>query len=140
MKWLKQLPPLALGMVMVGALAQENWVIVSRSKTMTFEARAGSLEQTLTEGTREPIVTLIFRVRNSAKATVEFEKNYVRLADCRAGFGKLVTTDLNGLAKYDSEFMFDGGNVASTIAQTLCALANISPESRPSNITPGQSY
>lgn len=135
-----KLSSLLLFFVASSVLAQENWILISRSKTTTYEARVGSLEHTLTEVGREPIVALIFRVRDSAKAAVEFEKNYVRLSDCRAGFGKLVTTDLNGRAKYDNDFVFEGGNVASTIAQTLCGLANINLDTKPGNINPGIRY
>jgi hypothetical protein len=140
MKWLWRVSQFALYLAVSGVYAQDNWVVVSRTSTTIFEARTGSLEHTFTEQNREPIVALVLRVRNTTTATVEFEKNYVRLADCRAGFGKLVATDLSGRAKYDNEFIFDGGNAASTIAETLCRLAGVSPGSQPSNIAPGKRF
>lgn len=118
--------------------AQGSWVQVSRSSTQVWEARAGSFEYSLTESTREPIVAMVVRVRDINGGRVEFERNYVRLSHCRAGFGKLVATDLNGRAKYDNDFILDGGNVASSIAETLCALARTNPATQPSDMTPGR--
>jgi hypothetical protein len=140
MKWRKSICQLVLIFTPIVAQAQDNWVLISRAKTVVYEARVGSFERTLTEGTHEPLVTLTFRVRDSRNARIDFEKNYVRLADCEAGFGKLVTTDLNGRAKYDSDFVTDGGNVASTIADTLCQLARGDTRVQPSNITPRQRF
>ena len=68
---------------------------------------------------------LLFRVSELAARKITFARYYVRIADCRAGFGKLGATDLSGHATYDAEFVFDGGNVASVIAQTICVGADL---------------
>jgi hypothetical protein len=122
------------------ALAQDTWVPVSSTLTHVFEVRAGSFEFAVIERTNEPIAAIIVRARELSSSKLQFEKNYVRLSDCRAGFGKLVATDLNGRAKYDNDFIFDGGNVSSTIAETLCALAAAYSKTQPGNITPGRSF
>jgi hypothetical protein len=120
--------------------AQDTWIPVSSSSTYIYEARAGSLEFLITERTKEPVVAMIVRSRQIKGNRVEFEKNYVKLSDCVAGYGKLVTTELSGRAKFDNDFITDGGNVASRIAETLCALAENDPRGRPSNLTPRHAY
>ena len=103
--------------------AAESWVKVSESKETVYDVKAGSLERTATDRGNEPIIAFLVRSKDKKSGTTEFEKNYVKLSDCKVGYGKLVTTDLNGKAKYSSDFVLDGGNVASTLAGTLCSLA-----------------
>lgn len=113
--------------------AAEPWIKVSESKETVFDVKAGSLERTVTDRTNEPIIAFLVRAKDKKSGTTEFEKNYVKLSDCKAGYGKLVTTDLNGKAKYSSDFVLDGGNVASTLAETLCSLANYKVDQGPAD-------
>ena len=49
-----------------------------------------------------------------------FVQWYVSIADCKAGYGKLVTLDMNGNVRYDNDFVNTGGSVASELAEMLC--------------------
>lgn len=115
------------------AIADE-WVMVSRTNIFTYEARVGSLERTHTADNQQPVVVLTFRETELAKQLVKFEKNYVSVAHCQAGQGKLVTTQMDGQVLYDNDFIFDGGSVASTIARTISMVAFPTP--RPGNLGP----
>ena len=106
-----------------GATAADAWVPVSESNDMLYEMKSGSVERGTTERSNEPIIAFLVRSRDKKSTSTQFEKNYVKLADCKLGYGKLVTTDLDGKARYSSDFVLDGGNIASTLAGTLCALA-----------------
>ena len=115
------------------AFAQQDWVQISTTTKNKFEVRAGSFERSVTTRTGEPIALFIVRISPQGGGRIEFEKNYVKLSDCRTGYGKLVATDLNGRAMYENDFIFGGGTPASTIAQTLCELAEVT---KPSDIAP----
>jgi len=106
------------------AHADETWIQVAAPSDglSVFEAKKGSFERNVTQGSSDPVVAMILRNRSLGGAGITFEKVYVRVRDCRVGSGKLVTTTLDGSAKYENEFVSGGGNVASTIADTLCAL------------------
>jgi hypothetical protein len=121
-------------------LAQDTWIPVSTSLTHVFEARSGSFEVTAIERTGEPIAAIVVRSRELNGSKIQFAMNYVRLSDCRAGFGKLVVTDFNGRIKYDNDFILDGGNVSSGIAEVLCALAATDTKTQPTNIAPGRRF
>jgi hypothetical protein len=53
---------------------------------------------------------------------ISFEKDYVKTSECKTGIGKVVTTDLQGHVKYSSDFVFSGGNIASVLAEFICAV------------------
>lgn len=100
------------------------WIEVSRAQNLVYEARSGSLEYSVTEKTKEPIIALTVRVRDLRPGgAITFEKNYVRAIDCANGRGNVVTTDLDGRARFQTEFMLQGGSVASQIAEIICAAA-----------------
>ena len=124
-----------LGLAATDAIAGYNWVLITSSDTKTYEARAGSVEYVLTES-GEPAILVLFRVSEIATKTITFERHYVRIVDCRAGFGKLGTTDLSGRVTYDADFVFDGGNVSSIIAQAICMAADAPANQIPRNIAP----
>ena len=50
-------------------------------------------------------VVLTVRERDLGNGQIQFRKNYVRLSDCRAGYGSLATTDLNGRVLYQNDFI-----------------------------------
>jgi hypothetical protein len=100
------------------ALARD-WVLVTAAGSTTYEARDGTLEY-LVASDQKPIAMLLFRVKDNVNQQTVFVRNYVRIADCQTGFGKLVTTDVNGNPTINTDFVFDGGNVASEIAKAIC--------------------
>jgi len=108
------------GLIAFGAAEAQEWVVVSRTASSSYEARLGSFVLGRNDA-NEPIAQLTLRVRR--EGLVEFEKNYVRLTHCARGQGWLVSVDLNGRYRYHNDFIFGGGNAASIIAETICGLA-----------------
>ena len=124
-----------LGLVATDAIAGNKWILITSSDAKTYEARVGSLGTVYTES-GEPAAILLFRVFAIATKEITFVRYYVRIADCRAGSGKLGEADLSGRAIHEWEFVFDGGNVASTIAQTICIGADLQDQEIRMKITP----
>ena len=121
---LVRITPAVLCVAAVTATAQEHWTALTWSRTTTWEAKPGSLERSVTERSGEPVAVITLRVRDRWTSRITFEKNFVRLADCAAGEGKLVTTDLDGRFKYQNDFKLNGGKtIASGLAAAICALA-----------------
>src|SRR4051812_13707825 len=90
-----------------GAVLAQEWVPLAGADRVFYEGRAGSIEYSVTSRNNEPIVAAIIRKRDEhmTPPRISFEKNYVRLSDCNAGFGTIVTTDLSGRALYDNQFV-----------------------------------
>ena len=124
-----------MGLAATDAIAGDNWVLITSSDTKTYEARVGSLGPVYTES-GEPAAILWIRVFEIATKKLTFVRHYVRIAHCRAGFGKLGEADLSGRATYETEFVFDGGNVASTIAETICIGADLQAQEIQMKIAP----
>lgn len=55
-----------------------------------------------------------------ANGDTSFYVWYVKLAECPRGYGNLVILDLDGAFLARKPFVFDGGNVAASIATRLC--------------------
>lgn len=105
------------------AAAEYEWVTITGFPGAIYEVAKGSAERTLTDRTTEPVIAFMVRMTRRQNNTVLFVKNFVRFADCDAGYGKLVTTKLDGSFMYDSDFVLGGGTIASDIAGVLCVLA-----------------
>ena len=54
---------------------------------------------------------------------MSFFIDYVPIKDCEAGAGTILTADVHGNVFGNHDFVYGGGDVSSTIAETLCALA-----------------
>ena len=103
---------------------------------MIWEAKPGSLERSVTDRSGEPVAVVTLRVRDRWTSRMTFEKNFVRLADCAAGEGKLVTTDLDGRFKYQNNFNLNGGKtIASALAAAICTLVDM-PGPSPVDMAP----
>lgn len=114
---------LLLGGITVAAFAQE-WVTISRPRGGgQYDVRVGSFKFDYTDDTGERVAAVVVRHITANGRDVEFEQNYVKLTDCVKTWGKLVTTNLTGKALYSNDFIFGGGNSASTIAEFICSLA-----------------
>jgi hypothetical protein len=120
---MKRIIAAALALAFAAPVAAQEWVTISSNQSAIYDALAGSLQHSFTAQTKDPIVAVTIRVTVRESRQVLFERNYVRVADCQAGQGKIVTVDLNGRAKYDNDFIFGGGNSASNIARVICEVA-----------------
>lgn len=110
---------LALACLTAHAQQQSDWVLLTSTDTTKWEGRVGSREFSKTRGGKE-IVVAAGRVINKKTTTIEFEKWYVSVEDCEAQQGKLVTLDMSGKYKYETDFVSKGGSVASMLAEMLC--------------------
>ena len=106
------------------ALAESKWIFIasSTSKQQKFEIKSGSLEISKTRsGT--PIAVVIGRDHGPNTSKIDVWKAYVPLKDCISESGVIVTTNMAGVYQYQNEFVFDGGSVASSLAEAICGAA-----------------
>jgi len=113
--------PILSFLLSAGVEAAGEWISLSSTDAYTWEGRAGSLERTVTRGGKQ-VATASGRVINKKTSQISFEKWYVTEADCRAGYGKLITLNMDGDFQYESEFVETGGTVASSLASMLCSI------------------
>ena len=55
---------------------------------------------------------------------IDLRKWYVSAVDCNNKMGKLVTLTVSGDYRFENDFVYDGGNVASAIAGFICDVAD----------------
>lgn len=121
---IKILLPLLFSLNAAYSLGAEDWTLVTGTDIKVYEARGGSLEF-LSINSLEPAAVLSFRITDTSAKTINFVKYIVSLNDCRKGMGRLIATDPSSQPLYQAHFVFDGGNVASKIAQTICISADL---------------
>lgn len=103
------------------------WVHVTSSDDVSFSARKGSFEMTKTkDGT--PVASILGQYVIKKSKAVLYNKLYVSTSDCAAGYGKLVLLDTNDNYSSESEFVSKGENVASNIADFICAIYQVALE------------
>lgn len=104
------------------AHAAGDWLLVAESDIAKSYVKVGSIELGLNDS-NEPIVFGTFRLVTKQRQVL-LGREYVKLADCRRGYGKLVSTTLDGTYQFQNDFIFDGENVAAEKAQLLCGVAS----------------
>lgn len=107
-----------LGVACSAALPAE-WVLLGSTDWALWEGLAGTREVSTTRGGK-PAVVAAGRVTDKKSKLITFEKWYVTVEDCRAGHGKLVTIDMDGNFKHETQFVLTGGSIASSLADMLC--------------------
>lgn len=111
-------------LVSFSAFAEKNWIDLAVSDDGTkWEAKPGSFEFTKNRS-GIPIAVLTGRVVNSKPSTIDLRKWYVTAGDCKNKMGKLISLDVSGEYQYETDFLFDSGSVASSIAQFICEVAD----------------
>lgn len=96
-----------------------DWLPLSSTDDLIFEGRAGSREFSTTRGGNQ-IVIASGRVINKKTQKITFEKWYVGVDECRTGYGKIVTLNMDGSFSFENNFVLKGGSVASILADVLC--------------------
>lgn len=101
----------------------DGWISVAESvdSNNVWEAKKGTYELT-TNRVGEEIALLIGKLDNKKTKEISIEKWYVATADCKQGFGKVVTLDLNGKFQYENSFAEGAGNIATSKAMFVCAV------------------
>ncbi|WP_354286830.1 hypothetical protein [Sphingomonas sp. UYEF23] len=101
------------------ANAASDWILLASTDTMVWEGRAGTLHLSK-NNSQQDISVANGRATDTKYKRITFERWYVLVSACRNGSGKLVTTDMDGTFKFDTEFVLKGGSVASSLADMLC--------------------
>lgn len=111
------------------AQGQTNWIRVAETDDSTWEVKPGSFEVSQTKG-KQDIAVVIGRINNSKTKQVTVGKWYVTLYDCSREMGKMVTLDLDGKFRFENDFVFGAGSVATAIAESICAVHAFDVKSR----------
>ena len=109
------------GAMMLGATSAfcQDWINITSNDTTRYDGRAGTRLLGKTKaGT--PMVIAQGRVFNTIEKSYSYQKWYVSLADCKAGYGKLIVLKLDGEFYLETDFVENGGSVGSAIAEMLC--------------------
>lgn len=116
--------------VATSAYSQVEWSNISTQNDGTrWDVKAGSLEFSTTKGGTS-IATVVGRMTNPNTSDVSLSRWYVSANDCSRRMGKMVSLDVNGAFKFESDFVIGGGNVASAIAEVVCGAAAITLKAR----------
>jgi len=99
--------------------AQQEWFEVAATDERIWEVQGGSFEESRTKG-GDPIAVVISRVTTKSTKQIDLRKSYVPIADCEKRMGKVVTLDLDGKFRFENDFLFGGGTVASSMAEFIC--------------------
>jgi hypothetical protein len=110
-----------LALVTAPAFASD-WVVVSESKRAVFAVAATSVKIGKNDN-GDAMVYARVRVHNKESNRYEYEQNYVRLSHCSQGYGKLVTTSMEGRFLFENDFADEGPTSADAIATALCYVA-----------------
>ena len=106
------------------ASAEKDWVRLALSDDGSkWEARSGSFEFSKNKS-GVPIAVLAGRVVSSKPSKIDLHKWYVSAGDCKDKMGKLVTLSVSGEYQFENDFLFESGNVASSIAKFICDVAD----------------
>jgi len=102
------------------ALAEDDeWVYSSGNNENSFYMKKRSFE-IASNKKGEQIALVIGRVIDLKTNLISLEKWYVKTKDCYASQGLIVTTTLAGEYKFENEFIFGGGSIASANAELIC--------------------
>lgn len=106
------------------ASAKTNWIsLASSDDGSKWEAKPGSFE--FSKNRSDVVIAMLAgRVVGAKHATIELHKWYVSAADCDNKMGRLVTLSVSGEYQYENDFIFEGGSVASSIAEFICTVAD----------------
>ena len=68
------------------------------------------------------IALVLGQVQKQKNNKVTYSKWYVTTSDCERGLGKLVILNVNGDYDFESDFVTEGNNIASGIADFICSV------------------
>jgi hypothetical protein len=99
--------------------AQQDWIPIAETDETLWHVRPGSLELSRTKG-QVPIALVVGRISSRKTQQISLYKWYVSMADCQREMGKLVTLNVDGSYAFENDFVFGSGNVASSMAESIC--------------------
>ncbi|AWA38377.1 MULTISPECIES: hypothetical protein [Pseudomonas] len=106
------------------ASAEKSWIGLATSDDGTkWEAKTGSFEFSKNKS-GVPIAVIAGRMVSTKPTKIDLNKWYVSAGDCKSKMGKLITLSVSGEYKFENDFLFESGNVASSIAKFICDVAD----------------
>ncbi len=97
----------------------DEWIVTAGNAATEFSIQKGSFSVTRNKAGAE-VAVVTARIVDKKTTEITLQKWYVAAADCAAGQGKLVTLSLSGEYRYENDFLFGGGSVASSNAKFIC--------------------
>jgi len=106
--------------------ADNTWVTIAETDGGKWQIKSGSLE--FTSNKSNVAIAVVIGRTISKKQQIDLYKWYVTAPDCKAGMGQLVSLSLQGEFKFENDFVEDGGNIASAVAEIICGAAKMQIE------------
>jgi hypothetical protein len=102
------------------ATAEESpWTTFTKMPDgMVWEYKNGSLD--VIKGENEPYWIVQWRTHYDGKPTYNFVKIAVSINNCQRQAGQLMMVDMGNNVQGKIDFVFEGGTLASNIAQAVC--------------------
>jgi len=108
------------------SFSQSDWINISTSKDdTTWDIKPGSFEFSKTKA-GVPIALVVGRTKNPDTSQISLYKWYVTINDCKKQMGSIVSLNIDGTYFHENEFVFGSGNIASSLAETICSVAEYS--------------
>lgn len=104
------------------AVAEEpsKWTTFTKMPDgMVWEFKNNSLN-VITNDSKQMFWIVQFRTHQDGKTIYDFVKVAVPVISCKAQSGQLVLVGMDNVEKAKIDFVFDGGTLASNIAQSVC--------------------
>ncbi len=112
-----------LVLISTSAAAQTAWINIAKSNEGIWDAQPGSLEFSKTKGDIF-IAVVVGRITDPKTSKISLYKWYVSASDCKAKMGKVVTLDISGEYKFENDFVFGSGSIATSMAELICGAAD----------------
>lgn len=99
------------------------WIYITKNSenTDTYSAKKGSFEITSNKSGTE-IALVLGQVQQKKNNQFNYNKWYVTTSDCEMGMGKIVILKVNGDYYFETDFVAEGNNIASAIADFICSV------------------
>jgi hypothetical protein len=109
-----------------GAVAEDGWtnISVSEKNRIRYDVKKGSFDVTTTKG-GVSIAVVVGRISDPKSSKVSVYKWYVPLKACVDKFGTVVSLNMAGEYQFENDFVFDSGNIAAAMGETICAVAEL---------------
>lgn len=102
-----------------GMTQAEDWFRVAWNKNIEIHIKPGSFATTKTRDG-----TVVYRVAGKmtvlSNDDITVNQWYVSQVDCLSGYGSLVTLDMSGTIRYQTDYLDGDGTVGGRLATAIC--------------------